>query len=87
MILYALTIALGTVVVALNGFDLTTSLGSVIACVSNIGPGFGLVGPSCNYILFSGPIKFLLAMFMIAGRLELYTIFIMFTRTFWNENR
>ena len=87
MILYALTIALGTVVVALNGFDLTTSLGSVIACVSNIGPGFGLVGPSCNFILFSGPIKFLLAMFMIAGRLELYTIFIMFTRTFWNENR
>ncbi len=87
MILYALTIALSTVVVALDGYDLTTSLGSVIACVSNIGPGFGLVGPSCNYILFSGGIKFLLSMLMIAGRLELYTIFIMFTRTFWNENR
>ena len=87
MIIYLFTLLLGTVVVSLDGYDIITSLSSVVACVSNIGPGFNLVGPTCNFVLFSYPIKFLLAMFMIAGRLELYTIFIMFTKPFWSEKR
>jgi trk system potassium uptake protein TrkH len=40
-----------------------------------------------NFALFSGPIKILLSLFMIAGRLELYTIVLMFTPVFWDENR
>lgn len=86
MIIYLMTMLIGTVVVSLDGFDLVTSLSSVVATVSNIGPGFNLIGPSCNFALFSYPIKFLLSMFMIAGRLEIYTIFIMFTRVFWKDN-
>ena len=87
MIIYIMTLLIGTVIVSLDGYDLITSMSAVVACVSNIGPGFNLVGPSCNFILFSGPIKLLLAMFMIAGRLEIYTIYMMFTRVFWKENK
>ena len=87
MILYLMTMLIGTVIVSLAGYDLVTSLSAVVATVSNIGPGFNLIGPSCNFVLFSGPIKLLLSMFMIAGRLELYTIYIMFTRVFWRENK
>ena len=87
MILYLMTMLIGTVIVSLDGYDLVTSLSAVVATVSNIGPGFNLIGPSCNFILFSYPIKLLLSMFMIAGRLELYTIYIMFTRVFWKGNK
>ena len=87
MILFVVTVILSTVVVALDGFDLTTSLSSVIACLCNIGPGFNLVGPSMHYAIFSGGIKLFLSMLMIAGRLELYTIILMFTPVFWDENR
>ena len=87
LILFIFTIFLGTLIVSLDGYDLETSLSSVVACVSNIGPGFNLVGPVMNYTIFTGPIKFVLAMLMIAGRLELYTIILMFTPVFWDENR
>ena len=87
MMLFAMTVIIGTVLVSLDGFSLSTSLSSVVATLCNIGPGFDLVGPSMNFALFSGPIKILLSLFMIAGRLELYTIVLMFTPVFWDENR
>ena len=87
MILFFMTILLGTFIVALDGYDLETTLTAVVACVSNIGPGFALVGPTCNFLFFSAPVKIVLALLMIAGRLELYTIFLMFTPVFWDENR
>ena len=87
MMLFVVTVIGGTLLVSLDGFSLSTSLSSVIATLCNIGPGFDLVGPSMNFALFSGPIKILLSMLMIAGRLELYTIVLMFTPVFWDENR
>lgn len=87
MMLFIATVFLGTALVSLDGYGITTSLSSVIACVCNIGPGFDLVGPSMNFALFSMPVKFLLSILMIAGRLELYTIVLMFTPVFWDENR
>ena len=87
MALFAVTIIGGTLLVSLDGFGLTTSLSSVVACLCNIGPGFELVGPTMNYALFSAPVKILLSLLMIAGRLELYTIILMFTPVFWDENR
>ena len=87
MMLFVATVIGGTILVSLDGYGLTTSLSSVIACVCNIGPGFDLVGPTMNFALFSAPIKILLSLLMIAGRLELYTIVLMFTPVFWDENR
>ena len=82
LLFFVLTMIGGTLLVSLDGFDLTTSLSSVVACLCNIGPGFALVGPTMNYALFSAPVKFLLSLLMIAGRLELYTIILMFTPVF-----
>ena len=87
MLLFTATVAVGTLLVSLDGFGFVTSLSSVIACLCNIGPGFDLVGPTMNFALFSAPIKTVLSILMIAGRLELYTIILMFTPVFWDENR
>ena len=85
--LYLATILAGSILVSLSGCDIVTSLTSVIACVSNIGPGFNLVGPSCTFAFFPGAIKILLGLLMIAGRLELFTIILLFTPQYWNKNR
>ena len=86
-ILYFATILAGSLIVSLSGCDIVTSITSVIACVSNIGPGFNLVGPSCNFAFFPGAIKIVMGLLMIAGRLELFTIILLFTPQYWNKNR
>ncbi len=86
-LLYTATTCLGTILVSLEKVDMLTAFSSVVTCLSNIGPGFNLVGPSCSFSFYSGATKILLSLFMIAGRLELYTIILLFTREFWNKNR
>jgi len=76
--LYVFTALIATFLLALDNVDFITALSSVVSALSNIGPGFNLVGPSCNYAFYSGFSKVLLALLMIAGRLELYTIFVSF---------
>ena len=84
---YLLLFVLGTLVVSLEGTDLVTAISASAACLGNIGPGLGEVGPVLNYGFFSAPTKLFLSMLMIAGRLELFTILLLFTRTFWNPDR
>lgn len=74
-------------IISFNGFDLLTSFSSVITCLGNIGPGFSLVGPSMNFSMFSGFSKFILSLLMIAGRLELFTFFMLLSPHYWNSNR
>lgn len=76
--LYAFTACISTFLLTLDNVDVLTALSSVISALSNIGPGFNLVGPTCNYAFYSAPAKILLAILMIAGRLELYTLLISF---------
>lgn len=85
VVLYLFTIAGGTLLIALEGVSPITALSSVVACVSNIGPGFEAVGPTMNFAFYSAPSKLLLSLFMIAGRLELFTIILLFTPAFWNR--
>jgi len=73
-ILYFFIIGLITLLVSLDNFDFETTLSSVVACISNIGPGFGLVGPVGNFSMFSSLSKILLSLAMLLGRLELYPI-------------
>jgi trk system potassium uptake protein TrkH len=65
--LFALSVVVSTLVVASGGYDILTSLTSTLACIGNIGPGFGLVGPAFNYSFFPGYIKAWLS-FTIAPR-------------------
>lgn len=65
-------------VVSLNGFDFTSTVTSVITCLNNVGPGLGIVGPTGNYASFSVLSKLVFCFDMLAGRLELFPILILF---------
>lgn len=84
--LYMAVVFVSTLLIAFNDFDLVTSFTSVFTCIGNIGPGFELVGPACNFSIFAGPSKLLLSVLMLAGRLELFTLFILLTPRFWNPD-
>jgi trk system potassium uptake protein TrkH len=83
--LFALTILAVTVYIYARGFDMTTALTGALATVGNIGPGFGAVGPANNFTLFSDIDKWVLSFAMIIGRLEFYTVLVLFSRTFWKK--
>jgi trk system potassium uptake protein TrkH len=76
---------LGVAIMSILGLDLISSLGVVAATLGNIGPGLGSVGPTDNYahIPFVG--KWILSFFMLAGRLEIYTVLILFAPSFWKK--
>lgn len=85
VILYIFLILLTTVVVGLSGFDLMTSISTALASLGNIGPGFAMVGPTENYAFFPDHIKWFLSFVMMMGRLEVFTVLILFTPRFWKR--
>lgn len=87
MFLHIVVVAVSTVLVSLDGKDLLSSFTAVLACVGNIGPGLNLVGPTMDFSIFSAPVTLLLSLLMIAGRLELYTFFMIFVPAFWRRYR
>ncbi len=80
---YLLLIAGASLIVSLDGFDFETTLTSVIACISNIGPGLGAVGPYGNFADFSMLSKLTLSFTMLAGRLELIPMLMLFSPYAW----
>ncbi|NLT48613.1 MAG: TrkH family potassium uptake protein, partial [Clostridiales bacterium] len=66
-----------------DGHDFATSFSAVVSCLSNIGPGLNLVGPSGNFDIFSPHVKVLLTFLMLAGRLEFIPLLVMFHREMW----
>jgi trk system potassium uptake protein TrkH len=72
-----------SVIIYLSGYSYETSFFATLASVGNIGPGIAEVGPTENYTLFTSPIKLLLSFGMLLGRLEIYTILVLFTKRFW----
>jgi trk system potassium uptake protein TrkH len=82
-IVYAATIFIGFLIMSAVGLDHVTALSSVIASVGNVGPGLNLVGPTSNYEFIAPIGKFVLTVCMIVGRLELFTVFMIFIPPFW----
>ena len=80
LIMFATTWAL-----SFDGYDITTNLTATISCLSNIGPGMGLVGPCGSFAIFSQPSKLLLTFVMLVGRLEIYPIIVLFIPAFWKK--
>ncbi|MBU0935634.1 MAG: TrkH family potassium uptake protein [Spirochaetes bacterium] len=76
---------ISTVFVSTGGYDIITSFTATMASLGNIGPGFGLVGPALNYAFFPDYIKVWLSFMMLLGRLEVYTVLILFTKAFWRR--
>lgn len=87
LFLYMGIFFVGTLLLSLENYDLITTASAVAACLGNIGPGFNMVGPVLNYNLFSDASTFMLSIIMLMGRLELFTIILLFTRQFWNPDK
>lgn len=71
--------------ISLNGFDFTTNFSAVAATLNNIGPGLHLVGPMQNFSLYSNGAKLVLIFDMLAGRLELFPLLLLFSRETWRR--
>lgn len=85
IILYLVTLATGTMMVAAAGLDLVTALSAVTSALSNIGPGLGAVGPMETYAGLPDVVKWVLGACMVIGRLEIFTVFVLFSRSFWKR--
>ncbi len=84
--LYIFMLMLTTLIVSTaEESDIVTSFTTALATVGNIGPGFGNVGPSDNFAFYSSGVKWFLSFAMMAGRLEIYTVLIIFTPAFWKK--
>ena len=82
---YFLILILATVIVSLDGFSFETNFTAVVATLSNIGPGLGMVGPVGNYAAFSDLSKLVLSMCMLIGRLEIFPILMLFAPSAWRK--
>ena len=74
-----------TFAVSFDGYDLATNFTATLSCLSNIGPGLSLVGPTGTFSIFSYPSKILLSLAMLLGRLEIYPILVLFSRHTWKN--
>ena len=81
---YMLTIGITAVVLDLEGLDTLTALSAAVTAVANVGPGVGeIVGPSGNFQALPDTAKLVLSFAMYAGRLEMLTLFVLLTPSFW----
>ena len=85
MFLYFLIYVFSMLILSLDGFDLTTNFTSVVATLNNIGPGLNAVGPMESYALFSPLSKSVLIFDMLAGRLELFPMILLFSPMTWKK--
>jgi len=84
-LIYIIIFAFGTLVMSLMGLDFETAIGATAATIGNIGPGIGNVGPVDNYAQIPLFGKWFLSFLMLLGRLELFTVLILFSPAFWKR--
>jgi trk system potassium uptake protein TrkH len=83
--LYMLVVSLTTMITAASGVDVFSAFSASLAVLGNVGIAFGATGPSGNYSAFAPHIKWLFSLVMIAGRLELWTVFALLTPEYWRR--
>lgn len=83
--LYAVTVLTTACICAASGVSVLTAFTAALSTVGNIGPGFGRIGPVENYHFFEDWVKWFLSAAMIMGRLEVFTVMVIFTRAFWKK--
>ena len=85
LIAYLLIYAVSMLIVSLDNFDFTTTFTSFVATINNIGPGLDLVGPAANFGILSVPSKLVLIFDMLAGRLEIFPLLLLFVPDTWRK--
>ena len=83
--LYLFVFAIGSIFLAALGIDIITSISAVASAVGNVGPGIGKVGPSFSFNDIPNIGKWILSLLMLMGRLELFTVCLLFTPYFWKR--
>ena len=82
---YVIIIVFSFLIISLDKQTIGTTFTAVLACFNNIGPGMEAVGPTCNYAFFSDLSKITLIFDMLAGRLEIFPMLILFSRYTWKR--
>ncbi len=80
---YMIILILSILLISLDGFSTGTNISAVLACFNNIGPGLEAVGPTCNFGGYSAFSKLILIIDMLAGRLEIFPILVLLSRSTW----
>ncbi len=86
LVAYLIVMLVSFMLVTFDGFDLETSFTAVVATLNNIGPGLAKVGPMCNFSILSPLSKIVLIFDMLAGRLEIFPMLILFAPQTWRKN-
>lgn len=86
LLVYLMTFFVGALSVSICGLDFATAIGAAATCIGNVGPAIGEVGPVDNFAHLPGAAKVILSVMMVMGRLELFTILVLFTAYFWRNN-
>ncbi len=84
-LLYIMTTLVAATLVVALGMDLVSGVTAVISAMNSIGPGLGTVGPASNFSDVPSAAKLILSFCMVVGRLEIYTVFVLFTAAFWRR--
>ncbi|MCJ7835449.1 TrkH family potassium uptake protein [Cuneatibacter sp. NSJ-177] len=86
LLFYTAILFVSVLLIALNGFDVTTTVSSVLACLNNVGPGLGeVVGPTGNFSTLSYFSKVVLSLDMLIGRLEIFPILLLVIPSLWKK--
>ena len=85
MAIYVIIVILSFLMISIDGFSVETNLSAVLACFNNIVPGLDAVGPTCNFSAYSIFSKLVLIGDMLAGRLEIFPILILLSRSAWSQ--
>jgi trk system potassium uptake protein len=85
MLMYGGTVIVMTFLMLISGQDIITSITAVLACINNMGPGLGKVGPSTTYAVLNDFQTWVCTLTMLLGRLELFTLLVLLTPAFWKK--
>ena len=84
-LLYIIIIVIGSTFLSVTGLDFVESLSGMITCLSDVGPGLGSIGPVNNFSHIPDVSKWFLSIVMLIGRLEIFTVLLIFTPIFWKK--
>ena len=85
IITYLIIFTFSVLLISFNELDLVTNFTAVATALNNVGPGLELVGPSANFGFLSAPSKLVLIFDMLAGRLEIFPLLLLFTPSTWKK--
>lgn len=85
LLIFLMSFILGSIVMVILGMDFMSAIGAVATSLANVGPGIGTVGPMNNFAAVPDAGKWVLSFLMLLGRLELFTILVLFTPYFWSD--